>query len=163
MTQTLEAYLSSFGIPLFPTPVPVPVREIPTGSMVLFTTFVNCRICIDGEIIEGNQLVVSPETGNIIKRKGYIGGDIVDLDDNIIAPGFLELQTNGRLGFHFTDFQSDQQYELELRKVAKHLVTKGVTGFWATVPTVEESVYKKVRIYFVKSSETGFDLGPPQI
>lgn len=116
--------------------------------MVLFTTFVNCRLCVDGEIIEGNQLVTSEETGAILKRTGYIGGEIEDVDDNIIAPGFLELQTNGMIGFHFTHFTDDQQYGDDLAKVAKHLVSTGVTGFWATIPTVEEEIYKKVRLSF---------------
>ena len=113
--------------------------------MVLFTTFVNCRLCVGGEIIEGKQLVASEQTGTFLPRKGYIGGEIVDVEDNIIAPGYLELQTNGMLGFHFTHFENEKQYEKELSKAAKHLVGKGVTGFWATIPTVEPGLYKKVR------------------
>jgi len=112
--------------------------------MVLFTTFVNGRICVGGELVEGQQLVTSEETGLILKRTGYIGGDIVDLEDCIVAPGFLELQTNGMLGFHFTHFESEQQYSEELEKTSKFLVSKGVTAFWATVPTVAEAEYKKV-------------------
>lgn len=114
--------------------------------MVLFTTFVNGRMCIDGELLEGKQLVTSEETGLILKRTGYIGGEIVDLEDAIIAPGYLELQTNGMLGFHFTHFESKPQYSTQLEKVSKFLITKGVTGFWATLPTVAEAEYKKVNI-----------------
>lgn len=112
--------------------------------MVLFTTFVNGRICRNGEIVEGDQLVTSEETGMILRRTGYIGGEIVDLEDNIIAPGFLELQTNGMLGFHFTHYENDAKYSKELEKVSEYLMTKGVTGFWATVPTVSKDNYAKV-------------------
>jgi len=112
--------------------------------MVLFTTFVNGRMCIGGEIVEGKQFVTSQETGRVLPRTGYIGGEIVDLEDCIVAPGFIELQTNGVLGFHFTHFESDQQYGKELENVSKFLVTKGVTGFYVTIPTVERTEYKKV-------------------
>lgn len=89
-------------------------------------------------------MVVSDDTGLILPRTGYIGGDAVDLEEGIIAPGFLELQTNGLLGFHFTHFNDEQQYSAEIDKAAKYLVTQGVTGFWATVPTVSSDDFKKV-------------------
>ncbi|GAB7352817.1 hypothetical protein MBLNU459_g3432t1 [Dothideomycetes sp. NU459] len=108
-----------------------------------FTTFMNCRLCVGGELIE-DQLVVSDDTGLILPRTGYIGGDAVDLEEGIIAPGFLELQTNGLLGFHFTHFTSEEQYAAEVDKAAKFLVTQGVTGFWGTIPTVSSDDFKKI-------------------
>ncbi|KAK4922805.1 hypothetical protein LTR66_016576 [Elasticomyces elasticus] len=111
-----------------------------------FTTFLNCRLCIDGQLVE-DQFVVSDDTGLILPRTGYIGGDAVDLEGGIIAPGFLELQTNGLLGFHFTHSDGNdggkERYGREVEKVAKYLVTQGVTGFWATVPTVSVEGFKK--------------------
>lgn len=104
----------------------------------------NCRLCRDGELIEGDQLVVSDDTGLILHRTGYIGGDAVDLEDGIIAPGFLELQTNGMRGFHFTHFEDEKQYASKIDEVSKYLVTQGVTGFWATIPTVSGENWKKV-------------------
>ena len=89
-------------------------------------------------------MVVSDDTGLILPRTGYIGGDAVDLEDGIIAPGFLELQTNGLLGFHFTHFTNEQQYAAEIDKVAKYFVSQGVTGFWGTVPTVSSEDFQKV-------------------
>lgn len=109
-----------------------------------FTSFVNCRLCVNGEIIQ-DQLVVSDDSGLILPRTGYIGGDAVDLEDGIIAPGFLELQTNGLLGFHFTHFEDAKQYSSEVDKVSKYLTTQGVTGFWATIPTVSGDDFKKVQ------------------
>ncbi|KAF1345438.1 hypothetical protein BDV97DRAFT_379340 [Delphinella strobiligena] len=108
-----------------------------------FTTFLNCRLCIGGKLVE-DQMVVSDDTGLILPRTGYIGGDAVDLEDGIIAPGFLELQTNGLLGFHFTHFTNEQGYAAEIDKVAKHFVSQGVTGFWGTVPTVSSEDFQKI-------------------
>jgi N-acetylglucosamine-6-phosphate deacetylase len=110
----------------------------------LFTTFTNCRQCINGEVVEGERLVVSQDDGLILKSTGYIGGDIVDLDDAIIAPGFLELHTNGTDGVHYSNYESKEQYLQGLSKVAEGYPKRGVTSFWATVPTVESELYQKV-------------------
>ncbi|KAL1305091.1 hypothetical protein AAFC00_002024 [Neodothiora populina] len=108
-----------------------------------FTTFLNCRLCIGGRLVV-DQFVVSDDTGLILPRTGYIGGEAVDLEEGIIAPGFLELQTNGLLGFHFTHFTDEEQYAAQIDKVAKHMVTQGVTGFYGTIPTVSTEDFKKI-------------------
>lgn len=129
----------------------------------MHTSLLNCRLCISGQLIEGKRLIVSEDNGLILQETGFIGGDAVDLDDGIIAPGFLELQTNGVNGFHFTMWDKEAQnagredagvwYEERLRDTARWYVSKGVTGFWATVPTVERSLYSKVRaLWFCSDS-----------
>lgn len=40
----------------------------------------------------------------------------------------LEVHTNGLLGFHFTHFEDEKEYAGQVDKVAKFLVTQGVTG-----------------------------------
>ncbi|KAJ6191725.1 hypothetical protein J3E72DRAFT_416396 [Bipolaris maydis] len=84
-----------------------------------FTLFTNCRYVLNGELVE-DHLVISDETGFILKREGYIGGEAIDLEDAIIAPGFLELHTNGTMA------------------------TQGVTGFWATLPTIQADEFQKI-------------------
>ena len=108
-----------------------------------FTLFTNCRYILNGELVD-DHLVISDETGLILKRDGYIGGEAVDLDDNIIAPGFLELHTNGVNGLHFTQFESEPTYARSIDAVARHYATQGVTGFWATIPTVEAAEFQRV-------------------
>lgn len=108
-----------------------------------FTLFTNCRYILNGDLVE-DHLVISDETGLILKREGYIGGEAVDLDDNIIAPGFLELHTNGVNGFHFTQFQDEKSYGEQVDKVARHYATQGVTGFWATIPTVKGEEFHQI-------------------
>jgi len=108
-----------------------------------FTLFTNARYVLDGDLVN-DHMVISDETGLILRREGYIGGEAVDLDDNIIAPGFLELHTNGVKGFHFTQFDNEESYARRVDHVAKHYATQGVTGFWATVPTVKQEEFQKV-------------------
>ena len=109
-----------------------------------FTSFINCRVCREGRLIADQRITVSSDTGRILKSAGDLSGDIVDLNNTIIAPGFLELQMNGLFGFHFTDFKNEEQYGRDLAKVARRLVERGCTGFWAILPTVEARLYQKV-------------------
>ncbi|KAK7713859.1 hypothetical protein SLS57_007364 [Botryosphaeria dothidea] len=108
-----------------------------------FTLFTNGSYCLGGELID-DHLVISEETGRILKRTGYIGGEIVDLEGNIVAPGFLELHTNGVNGFHFTHFDHEHHYDQKLKETAEYYVSQGVTGFWATIPTVESQTFQKI-------------------
>ena len=98
--------------------------------------------------MEGERLVVSTEDGGkILESTGFIGGEIVDLDDGIIAPGFLELQTNGVNGFHFSTLEDDAQYATKLQETGKFYASQGITGFWATIPTTTPDRYQKVDAY----------------
>jgi N-acetylglucosamine-6-phosphate deacetylase len=109
-----------------------------------FTLFTNCRYIFNGELIE-DHLVISDETGLILKREGYIGGEAVDLEDSIVAPGFLELHSNGANGFHFTHFEDKKSYAAKVDDIARYYATQGVTGFYATIPTVKSDEFQKVR------------------
>lgn len=120
-----------------------------------FTSFFNGRLCKDGELIE-DQLVVSDDSGLILPRTGYIGGDAVDVEGDIIAPGFLELQTNGLRGFHFTHFDDDASYVRKLDQVATYLPQTGVTGFFPTLPTVSSNDFRKVRFIIRKHNSSAY-------
>jgi N-acetylglucosamine-6-phosphate deacetylase len=103
----------------------------------LFTTFTNCRLCINGEIVEGERLVVSQDDGLILKSTGYIGGEIVDLDDAIIAPGLLDLHADGLGPHRFSEAESPSQLRAQLEADARQYPAQGVTCFWAAVATDE--------------------------
>jgi N-acetylglucosamine-6-phosphate deacetylase len=113
-----------------------------------FTLFTNARYVLGGELVE-DHLVISDDTGYILKREGYVGGDVVDLDDNIIAPGFLELHTNGANAFHFTHFDDEKSYAHKVDNIARYYATQGVTGFWATIPTVKADEFQKVGLFLL--------------
>jgi N-acetylglucosamine-6-phosphate deacetylase len=91
----------------------------------LFTTFTNCRLCINGQLVEGERLVVSQDTGEILKSTGYIGGEIVDLDDAIVAPGFIDICAYP---------PKNIQHEQWLADVSQKYITSGVTGFYVAAP-----------------------------
>lgn len=114
-----------------------------------FTSFSTCRICKDGKLVQEN-LSFSNETGLFVKSDGYISTDAIDLHGKIIAPGFIELQTNGMRGFHFTHYDDEESYAKKLDEVAKYLPSQGVTGLYVTIPTVASDDFKKVRFLTIQ-------------
>lgn len=107
------------------------------------TQFVNCRQCINGEFI--SQPLTFSSAG-IISASDIKADNIqtIDLRNAIIAPGFIELQTNGALGFHFAHEKPSAEYQAGVQKLAKYLPSTGVTAFFPTVPTVPSAVFKQV-------------------
>ena len=91
-------------------------------------------------------LLVSNENGCFLKNSDAADDhELVDLHGAIIAPGFIELQTNGMRAFHFTHFDDADSYAEKLNRVASYLPTQGVTAFYATIPTVASEEFQKVR------------------
>lgn len=115
-------------------------------SLKLFT---NCQICLYGELIP-QDLYFSPETGLITPNYYYRADGIekIDLQGAIVAPGFLDLQTNGLGGVHFTSLGKNAASERDdierLGRVAGKQLESGVTGWWATIPTVDKTRWKQV-------------------
>jgi hypothetical protein len=108
--------------------------------------FTNCQTCVSGELIP-QDVYFSPEQGIIVPNYYYRteGVNRIDLGGAIVAPGFLELQTNGLRGVHFTQLGEKDDDEAKLLRVAQIQVQCGVTAFWCTIPTVEEGRWGKVR------------------
>ena len=112
--------------------------------------FANCRLCISGKLTQPNSvLIVSKSSGKILevlsKKPTHVSGPkVIDLKNKILAPGFLELQTNGMRGVHFTHYDNAKKYEQNLEEVANYLPSQGVTGFWVTIPTVKAEEFKEV-------------------
>jgi N-acetylglucosamine-6-phosphate deacetylase len=116
------------------------------------TQFINCRQCIAG------QLVASPLT---IDEDGLIipttplppSTTTIDLQNQIIAPGFIEIQINGALGFHFANYVDSVSYTEGIQKLSHYLPSTGVTGFYPTVPTVSTDVFHSV-LPFLKPTQS---------
>lgn len=104
----------------------------------------NCRLCRNGKLIEDESLIFNEQSGEILPANWDAEMETVDLGGAIVAPGFLELQTNGLRGFHFTHHDDEQSYAGKIDEVAKFLPRTGVTGFYATIPTVNSDEFKKV-------------------
>ena len=110
--------------------------------------FTNCLICMSGELI-AQDLYFSEETGLITPNYYFRqeGVERIDLDGKVVAPGYLDLQTNGMKGVHFTQLAEKDVLEgdeRQLHEVSRAEASHGVTAWWATVPTVDVGRWKQV-------------------
>ncbi|KAE8452820.1 hypothetical protein EG329_013092 [Mollisiaceae sp. DMI_Dod_QoI] len=118
------------------------------------TQFINCRQCIHGELI--SQPLTISSSGLIIPNTPLPPNtQTIDLKNAIISPGFIELQINGALGFHFAHTKTPEIYTAGVQKLARYLPKTGVTGFFPTVPTVSSDVFKQVLPYLAPREEEG--------
>lgn len=108
-------------------------------------TFTDTRLCRHGKLVESKQLIIDVETGIIVSETDNANGETIDLEGGIIAPGLIELQTNGMRGFHFTHFEDEVSHAKKIDEVAAYLPQTGVTSFYATIPTVHSDEFKQVR------------------
>lgn len=110
--------------------------------------FTNCLLCISGELV-AQDIYFSTEQHTITPNYYYRqeGVERIDLNGKIVAPGFLDLQTNGMKGVHFTQLahnDSLREDRKKLEEVSQMEASHGVTGWWATVPTVDKDRWKQV-------------------
>lgn len=123
--------------------------------------FTNCLLCIRGELV-GQDLYFSSDFGTISPNYYYRidGVERIDLGGRIVSPGYLDLQTNGMQGIHFTQLAKDGEPadERKLETVSKMEVAHGVTGWWATVPTVEVDRWAEVGGILLNFSEPSLPL-----
>lgn len=111
--------------------------------MMNILALTNARVCHHGALLSPQSVFVNTSTGLIVSHPPTPDFETFDLHNRILAPAFPELQTNGCVGVHFTNYSSDHGYLKNLEKVSRWMVKKGVGGWWATVPTVEKDLYKK--------------------
>lgn len=124
-------------------------RKTPTMDRSL-KCFTNCLLCVSGELV-AQDLYFSSEQGTITPNYYYRqeGVERIDLGGRVVAPGYLDLQTNGMNGVHFTQLATDEAGEGDEQKLAavsKMEASHGVTAWWATVPTVDVHRWKQVRM-----------------
>lgn len=112
-----------------------------TASLV---RLINGLVCHKG-CTKPVHLTFSTVTGLIVDNNTDVSAEHeVDLKGRFIAPGFIEVQTNGLLGFHFTHYNDAADYATKLDRIARHLPSQGVTGFYPTVPTVSTADFQRV-------------------
>lgn len=117
------------------------------------TKFTNCRL-VRGDQLVNQDLWVSADTGKILESQEafythYVVPDqVIDLGGRIVAPGFIDVQLNGALGFDFSVLHEDMaQYGKEFRRVNRGLIRTGVTSYLPTLTSQRSEVYQKAVPY----------------
>lgn len=138
-----------------------------TSAREGITKFTNCRL-VRGDQLVNEDLWVSADTGKILESQEafythYVVPDqVIDLGGRIIAPGFIDVQLNGALGFDFSVLHDDMaQYGKEFRRVNRGLIKTGVTSYLPTLTSQRSEVYQTVSLtissrlrYYEQSTDT---------
>lgn len=116
-----------------------------TKEDFLTIQFTNCRLLRDHSIIKEDLLIrngkiINPEPVFFDEKK--IPDKTIDCNNAIIAPGFIDLQINGGYGVDFS-YDTDT-VEDGVNKVARGLITNGVTSFCPTLVSSPKEIYRKV-------------------
>ncbi|KAL8730270.1 MAG: hypothetical protein Q9166_004153 [cf. Caloplaca sp. 2 TL-2023] len=108
----------------------------------------NARICHHGSLTYKDEIYVDGFTGRFMgsptEFQRVTDLETVDMNNKIIAPAFIELQTNGCLGVHFTQYTDGEAYQENLERASRWLVQSGVGAFYVTLPTVEAEVFQEM-------------------
>ncbi|VBB79972.1 Putative Carbohydrate Esterase Family 9 [Podospora comata] len=120
--------------------------------------FVNCRPLRDGKLVKGD-LWINTKNGTIGSSK-QTPDAVRDLQGCIIAPGFIDCQINGAIGFNFSTIPDDiSDYPKQLTKVNKWLVQTGVTSYLPTLTSQHSEAYHKAIPFLTPTPRPSPDRG----
>ncbi|ORX93959.1 hypothetical protein K493DRAFT_315720 [Basidiobolus meristosporus CBS 931.73] len=112
----------------------------------------NGRIVRDGQLVSDEHLYV--KDGKFVNGMNFFWDhadlveEVIDAENAIIAPGFLDIQINGALGVDFTADREDLGEKLE--KVAKGLLKWGCTSFCPTIVSSRPEIYSESMHLFAR-------------
>lgn len=131
--------------------------------------FHNCKLLRNGKLIYDNLwvlngVIVDPE--KLFYDEKVKAENVIDCQNAIISPGYIDLQINGKLLFIMCrciqhkfllnglfsktgGFGVDFSYNVDhvedgINKVAKNLLAHGVTSFCPTLVTSSDETYRKI-------------------
>ncbi|XP_033217985.1 N-acetylglucosamine-6-phosphate deacetylase [Belonocnema kinseyi] len=112
---------------------------------IVLKQFFNCQILRNGQVLKEDLWVrdgkiIDPE--KIFYDEKVLPDFMIDCRSALISPGYIDLQVNGGLGIDFSN--NIDNVEEGVSKVAKQLLTHGVTSFCPTVVTSPKETYRKV-------------------
>ncbi|KAF6040663.1 hypothetical protein EB796_001076 [Bugula neritina] len=123
--------------------------------------FYNCRILKNHKIYWDDLWV---RDGTILDPQKCFYGEVinpdvkVDCGERLIAAGYIETQINGAYGVDFSDSHAADLHDVErgIMKVAKGLLSHGVTSFCPTLVTSPPAFYQRV-VPHIKKREGNSD------
>ncbi|PCH35761.1 carbohydrate esterase family 9 protein [Wolfiporia cocos MD-104 SS10] len=113
--------------------------------------FTNCLLPLeDGSLVE-KDLWIDERRGVILdaQRTFFTRKErparVINLEGNILSPGFMDIQINGAYGFDFSVYNGDDEaYRQGMKVVAERIVETGVTSLVPTIITQEKSLYPRI-------------------
>ncbi|KAH9012798.1 carbohydrate esterase family 9 protein [Lactarius hengduanensis] len=110
--------------------------------------FTNCLLPMeDGSLVE-KDLWIDERRGVVVdSQKTFFlrkqrPDRVINMEGNIVSPGYIDIQINGAYGFDFSVYEGDPDaYRRGLNTVAEKIVETGVTSLVPTIITQEKSLY----------------------
>ena len=124
----------------------------------------NAKIVTLKKVIDNGYIEIEDKKIKSVHEGGYLGKDeTIDLQGNIVMPGFIDLHIHGSAGYDFMDASVD-----EMKIIADSLYKEGTTTFLATTLTADQKHLRKVAktVYLAKKeipSLLGIHLEGPYI
>lgn len=124
-----------------------------------YTRFTNCHLIDNGELYEFTDLYIDNNTKKIANKPRDFNQitRTVDLHEQIIAPGFIDIQNNGIYGLNFSNLNENsteddiRDFQRFYRDAMTKYLSTGVTSLCPTVTSNFPSVYTKVLPLYKKS------------
>ena len=111
--------------------------------------FTNCRLARSGKLYN-EDLWVDDITGQVVESQSTffdkrIGPDqVLDMGGRIIAPGYIDVQINGAMGFDFSKPASEEEIVAGKNLIDKAIVHFGVTSYCPTIISQKPEIYHGV-------------------
>ena len=124
----------------------------------------NAKIVTLKKVIDNGYIEIEDKKIKSVHEGEYLGKDeTIDLQGNIVMPGFIDLHIHGSAGYDFMDASVD-----EMKIIADSLYKEGTTTFLATTLTADQKHLRKVAktVYLAKKeipSLLGIHLEGPYI
>jgi N-acetylglucosamine-6-phosphate deacetylase len=139
-----------------------------SNEMNQVVKFINATLIDEGIETPNSELWVDLMSGLILDvKESNIPQQysVIDLNGDLLSPGFIDIQLNGAFGFDFSDSQygdgTDEAFVAGFKDVCKRLIKSGVTSFCPTLPSTFPEVYHKVlkHMHPERTSEGAESLG----
>jgi N-acetylglucosamine-6-phosphate deacetylase len=120
---------------------------MPVGYQPCIVRFTNGRLLRDGQLVGGDIWTCS-ETGRIISPQSAFYSShttadlVVDLNGQILSPGFIDVQINGSYDFDFST--PDANYTEHFACTNRQMIKSGLTSYVPTVISTTPEVYHAV-------------------
>ena len=112
-----------------------------------FTRFTNCHLIDNGELYEFTDLYVNNATKRICHPPANpeLVSEVIDLKQQILAPGFIDIQNNGIYGLNFSNLGEESTAEdvAEFKRFYRDAMAKYLsTGLLLRVPLSHQASQK---------------------
>jgi len=127
----------------------------------MVTKFTNGYLCDNGVLVK-QDLYIDDATHRIIDRPvdSSVVTSVVDLKNQILAPGYLDIQNNGIYGVNFSNLSSNStatdvaNFKAKYHDAMHKYLSTGVTAICPTVTSNFPDVYPKVLPIYRKNYST---------